>query len=44
MYGEQKQNYDPEIHDLIHDTPSPLPNHLYPRADNGIAINATTCN
>jgi len=31
MYEDQTQNYDPEIHEeyLIHDTPIPLPDHLY---------------
>ena len=41
MYKDRTQNYDPEIHEeyLIHDTPFPLPHHLWPCVDSSIAIN-----
>jgi len=31
MYEDGTQNYDPEIHEeyLVHDTPIPLPHHLF---------------
>jgi len=43
MYKDRTQNYDPKIHEeyLTHDTPIPLPHHLYPCADYSIAINTT---